>query len=350
MTDRLVDSFGRVHNYVRISVTDLCNLGCQYCRPGSSLGCKVKSELLSFDQLAALVEVLAHMGVTKVRLTGGEPLLRPRLEALIGRLSRIKGISQIGLTTNGMLLGPRASLLRQAGLTDVNISIDSLVPERYAGITGGGDFNRVIKSIESSCKAGFDKVKLNVVLMHGVNDDEIEAFLKLTVNYPLFIRFIEYMPIGDRIQDWRSEYMPAESILMRCEEKGWQIEPAGGSGSTGSTGGLKDELQEEHEISGPARYYRIAGAAGEFGLISPVSRHFCGSCNRLRITANGCVKPCLYWNEEWDLKPYIGDEEGLRRILLQSLASKPLRHEMTIVPKDIASQPYTLRQMSQIGG
>ncbi|MNB75361.1 Cyclic pyranopterin monophosphate synthase [compost metagenome] len=344
MTDRLVDSFGRVHNYVRISVTDLCNLGCQYCRPGSALSCKVKSELLSFDQLTAVVEALAHMGVTKVRLTGGEPLLRPRLESLIGRLSGIKGISRIGLTTNGMLLGPRASLLRQAGLTDVNISIDSLVPERYAGITGGGDFNRVIKSIESSCKAGFDKVKLNVVLMHGVNDDEIEAFLKLTINYPLFIRFIEYMPIGDRIQAWRSEYMPAESILARCEEKGWQIEPVG------NTGQLNDSLHEENEISGPARYYRIAGAAGEFGLISPVSQHFCESCNRLRITANGCIKPCLYWNEEWDLKPYIGDEEKLRHVFLQSLAGKPLRHEMTIAKEETSSKPHTLRQMSQIGG
>lgn len=176
LSDPLVDSFGRVHNYVRISVTDRCNLGCQYCRTGNTAEYTSKMDLLTFDEIVAIVNVLAEMGVTKVRITGGEPLLRPHLEELVSRLSSVSGIRRIGLTTNGMLLASKARALLKAGLTDVNISLDSLLPERYANITRGGNLSRVMRAVEACFEAGFKMLKLNVVLMQGVNDDEIESF------------------------------------------------------------------------------------------------------------------------------------------------------------------------------
>lgn len=345
LSDLLVDSFGRVHNYVRISVTDRCNLGCQYCRPGETAGHPSKMDLLTFDEIAAIVSVLAEMGITKVRITGGEPLLRPHLEDLVDRLSAIPGISRVGLTTNGMLLASKARALRQAGLTDMNISLDSLLPDRYAMITNGGDLSRVISGIEACFKAGFEMLKLNVVLMRGVNDDEIESFLRLTLDYPLQVRFIEYMPIGKQAEAWKAGYMALDGIMAQCADKGWnarRVEPADRmSGS--SFCGTKDD-------SGPAKYYRISGAAGEFGLINPVSDHFCMACNRLRITANGSVKPCLYWNDEWDLKPFIGNNELLRQAIRRSLEAKPQRHEMIVQPGQKPAQHTMMRQMSQIGG
>ncbi|WP_025700930.1 GTP 3',8-cyclase MoaA [Paenibacillus forsythiae] len=345
MSNLLVDSFGRVHNYVRLSITDRCNLGCQYCRPGNKAEYTPQMDLLTFDEMVAIVNALAEMGVTKVRITGGEPLLRPRLEELVAKLGLITGIKRIGLTTNGMLLASKARALRQAGLTDVNISLDSLLPERYARITRGGDLGRVLDAIEACFEAGFETLKLNVVLMQGVNDDEVESFLRLTLNYPLRIRFIEYMPIGVQAEGWKAGYMPLEGIMAQCAEKGWnarRVEPSGGLSNPSYCGTADD--------SGPARYYRISGAAGQFGLISPVSDHFCMACNRLRITADGYVKPCLYWNDEWDLKPFIGNDELLRQVFRQSLEAKPQRHEMLVQPSCKSSQHAMHRQMSRIGG
>ncbi|QWU18388.1 GTP 3',8-cyclase MoaA [Paenibacillus sophorae] len=345
LSDPLVDSFGRVHNYVRLSITDRCNLGCQYCRPGNRAEYTSQTDLLTFDDMVAIVNVLAEMGVTKVRITGGEPLLRPRLEELVARLGAVSGIRRIGLTTNGLLLASKARELRRAGLTDVNISLDSLLPERYAQITRGGDLGRVLDAIEACFEAGFETLKLNVVLMQGVNDDEIESFLRLTLNYPLQIRFIEYMPVGMQQEGWNAKYMPLEGILAQCAKREWNarlVEPADSLSNLSFCGAADD--------AGPAKYYRISGAAGEFGLINPVSEHFCMACNRLRITANGYVKPCLYWNDEWDLKPFIGNDERLRQVIRQSLEAKPQRHEMIVQPSHKPSQHVMLRQMSQIGG
>nr|WP_232101873.1 GTP 3',8-cyclase MoaA [Paenibacillus sp. URB8-2] len=345
LSDPLVDSFGRVHNYVRISVTDRCNLGCQYCRTGNTAEYTSKMDLLTFDEIVAIVNVLAEMGVTKVRITGGEPLLRPHLEELVSRLSSVSGIRRIGLTTNGMLLASKARALLKAGLTDVNISLDSLLPERYANITRGGNLSRVMRAVEACFEAGFKMLKLNVVLMQGVNDDEIESFLRLTLDYPLQIRFIEYMPIGVQAEGWKAGYMPLEGIMAQCAERGWdarRVVPADSLSNPSFCGTAAD--------SGPTRYYRISGAAGEFGLINPVSDHFCMDCNRLRITANGHIKPCLYWNDERDIKPFIGNDEMLRQEIRRSLEAKPQRHEMIVQPNHKPTQHAMLRQMSQIGG
>ncbi|MNO13980.1 Cyclic pyranopterin monophosphate synthase [compost metagenome] len=348
----LADSFGRIHNYVRISVTDRCNLSCKYCRPDQA-DTASSPQPLTFDEISSVVAVLADMGVTKVRLTGGEPLLRPRLEELVARLHAIRGIERIGLTTNGMLLASKARMLREAGLTDVNISLDSLQPERFAKITGGGDVGRVLHAIGSSLDAGIEQVKVNMVVMQGVNDDEIESFLQLTLKYPLHIRFIEYMPIGRGTEGWQAGYMPLGGILERCANAGWAFE-------TVRSGESSYEAAGEHGMSvsttdsGPARYYRIEGAAGQFGLIDPVSKHFCMACNRLRITASGHIKPCLYWNDEWNVRPYIGKAEPLKHLFLESLKSKPVQHEMLGGLKGNGSvrplQESTFRQMSQIGG
>ncbi|QQZ60102.1 GTP 3',8-cyclase MoaA [Paenibacillus sonchi] len=348
----LADSFGRIHNYVRISVTDRCNLSCEYCRPDQA-GAASLPEPLTYDEIASVVAVLADMGVTKVRLTGGEPLLRPRLEELVARLHAVSGIERIGLTTNGMLLASKARVLHDAGLTDVNISLDSLQPERFAKITRGGDVGRVLHAIGSSLNAGFERVKVNMVVMKGVNDDEIESFLQLTLKYPLDIRFIEYMPIGRGTEGWQAGYMPLGGILERCSKAGWAYEPVC-SDDPGHGAALGRDVTMDTTDSGPARYYRIKGAAGQFGLIDPVSKHFCMTCNRLRITASGHIKPCLYWNDEWNVRPYIGKAELLKQLFLRSLEHKPGRHEMPDGLKESGSsrplQENTVRQMSQIGG
>ncbi|OKP88295.1 cyclic pyranopterin phosphate synthase [Paenibacillus helianthi] len=351
LSNALADSFGRIHNYVRISVTDRCNLSCEYCKPDQAAAAS-SPQPLTFDEISSVVAVLADMGVTKVRLTGGEPLLRPRIEELVARLHDIGGIERIGLTTNGMLLASKARALRGAGLTDVNISLDSLQPERFARITGGGDVGRVLHAISASLEAGIERVKVNVVLMHGVNDDEIESFLQMTNKYPLDIRFIEYMPIGRKNEGWKAGYMPLSGILDRCSRAGWAYDAVPPEAANGSS--LEHGLSTSATDSGPARYYRIAGAAGKFGLIDPVSKHFCMTCNRLRITSSGHVKPCLFWNDEWNVRPYIGKDELLKQLFLRSLENKPVRHEMLGGLKADGSyhplQESTIRQMSQIGG
>ncbi|MHA6529115.1 GTP 3',8-cyclase MoaA [Paenibacillus sp. BAC0078] len=353
MSQTLDDSYGRLHNYVRISVTDRCNLSCQYCMPDKNIGAASQSPPLTFEEISSVVSVLADMGVTKVRLTGGEPLLRPRLEELVARLRAISGIGRIGLTTNGLLLSSKARALREAGLTDVNISLDSLQAERFARITGGGDVSRVLHAIGASLEAGVERVKVNVVVMHGVNDDEIESFLQLTLKYPLQIRFIEYMPIGRNIEGWEAGYMPLDGILDRCARAGWEVEPAL-TDQAGVEAIHDPNLSGEAGDSGPARYYRITGAVGQFGLIDPVSNHFCRSCNRLRITAGGHIKPCLYWNDEWNVRPYIGKDEQLKQLFLRSLEGKPVRHEMGQRGMGFGTgqplQSSTIRQMLQIGG
>ncbi|GGF68185.1 GTP 3',8-cyclase [Paenibacillus albidus] len=343
MSDILVDSFGRLHNYVRISVTEHCNLGCQYCNPGRVVGA-TEANLLTYDEIVRTVSVLAEMGVTKVRLTGGEPLLRPNLEELVARLRAISGIKRVGLTTNGLLLANKVQKLRDAGLTDLNVSLDSLIPERFSRITGGGDVSKVLHALAAGFKAGFEVLKLNVVLMKGINDDEIESFLQLTLKYPLYIRFIEYMPMGRDLNGWEAGYMPLEGILERCAKAGFSLEadPHLGRASGEPTGKEAD--------SGPARYFRIQGAAGEFGLINPVSQHFCNSCNRLRITANGHFKPCLCWNEELYIRPYIGQTELLKQLFLRALEAKPSQHMMSGQPGTMPPLKATNRLMSQIGG
>lgn len=335
MEQRLVDKFGRVHDYLRISVTDRCNLRCVYCMPEEGMEFEPEERLLTFDEIAETVRVLAGYGVRKLRLTGGEPMVRKNLEQLVAMLSSIPGIEDIAMTTNGIYFASRAEKFRQAGLTRINISLDSLRADRFALITRGGDIHRVLAGIDAAIRVGLEPIKLNVVLMKGLNDDEIEDFLKLTLERNLHVRFIEYMPIGHDGEGWKSRYLPLSTVLERCERMGWSVEETG----------------KDLKGNGPSQNFRIAGAAGTFGLIHPVSDHFCETCNRLRLTADGNIKPCLYWSDEFNVRKYIGDDRALAELFFRALDVKPESHEMAkALMNEQQSHTPTVRRMSQIGG
>lgn len=334
MSNVLVDKFGRVHDYLRISVTDRCNLRCVYCMPEEGMEFEPDERLLTFDEITEVVRVLASHGVRKLRLTGGEPLLRKNLEDLIARLAAIAGIEDIALTTNGVFFAPRAERFKAAGLTRINISLDSLRADRFSLITRGGDIRKVLQSLEAAYQVGLSPIKLNVVLMKGLNDDEIDDFLKLTFERDIQVRFIEYMPIGHDDQGWRSKYVPLSTVHDRCAANGWEVEASG-----------------DVYGNGPSQNYRIAGARGSFGLIHPVSDHFCETCNRLRLTADGNIKPCLYWSDEFNVRKAIGDEKAMEQLFFKALDLKPESHEMAkALANESQSHIPTVRRMSQIGG
>lgn len=334
LADILQDRFGRVHDYLRISVTDRCNLRCVYCMPEEGMEFEPEDKMLSFDEIYEVVRVLAGLGVRKLRITGGEPMVRKNLEQLIARLSAIPGIEDIALTTNGIYFAQRADKLRAAGLTRINISLDSLRADRFSLITRGGDIHRVLASIEAAYRVGLYPIKLNVVLMKGLNDDEIDDFLMMTMTRDVQVRFIEYMPIGHDDSNWKSKYVPLTTVMDRCVERGWTALPSG-----------------EVYGNGPSQNYRIDGALGSFGLIHPISDHFCETCNRLRLTADGNIKPCLYWSDEFNVRSRIGDDLALAELFLKALDVKPESHEMAkALLSEQQSHSPTLRRMSQIGG
>jgi len=330
----LMDRFGRMHDYLRISVTDRCNLRCVYCMPEEGMEFEPEARLLTFDEIAEVVRIVAGLGVRKLRLTGGEPLVRKHLDQLVSRLSIIPGIEDIALTTNGIYFAGKADKLRAAGLTRVNISLDSLRADRFALITRGGDIRRVLESIEAAYRVGLAPIKLNVVLMKGINDDEIDDFLQMTMERAVQVRFIEYMPIGHQDEGWKNKYVPLSTVLERCAARGWPAEP------TAAVYG-----------NGPAQNYRLAGAQGSFGLIHPVSDHFCQTCNRLRLTADGNIKPCLYWSDEFNVRPLLGDDVAVEELFFRALGIKPESHEMAqaLISASMSHTP-TERRMSQIGG
>jgi cyclic pyranopterin phosphate synthase len=334
MSAILTDRFGRIHDYLRISVTDRCNLRCVYCMPEEGLEFEPEEHLLSFDEIVEVVRVMAGLGVRKLRITGGEPLVRKNIEQLIARLSAIPGIEDIALTTNGIFFAAKAEKLRAAGLTRINISLDSLRADRFSLITRGGDIIRVMDSIDAAYRVGLDPIKLNVVLMKGLNDDEIDDFLEMTIDRKVQVRFIEYMPIGHDDVGWKSKYVPLSTVLERCVERGWAASPFG-----------------EVYGNGPSQNFRIDGAAGTFGLIHPVSDHFCQTCNRLRLTADGNIKPCLYWSDEFNVRTHIGNDQALADLFLKAMEAKPESHEMAkALINEQQSHIPTMRRMSQIGG
>lgn len=334
MIEPLKDSFGRVHDYIRISVTDRCNLRCVYCMPEEGMEFQPHDQIMSYEEIAAILRVLAPMGVSKVRLTGGEPLVRKDLETLVHMIASIEGIQDISLTTNGIMLPSKARLLKEAGLTRINISLDSLHEERYGRITRGGHVHKVLEGIEAAYEAGLDPIKLNMVLMKGFNEDEIRDFIAMTLDRPLHVRFIEYMPIGQASDAWRDSYLPLSRVSEVCQEAGWSIqEEQGPSGN------------------GPSRNMKVVGATGTFGLIHPVSDHFCDSCNRLRLTADGHIKACLYWSDEFNVRRVIDDPQAVANLFRKALGAKPLNHEMALaLEKKAQSHTPTVRRMSQIGG
>jgi len=328
-----LDHFGRPINYLRISVTDRCNLRCVYCMPEDGVTWRPTEEILRFEEIQTVVRAAAEMGISKVRLTGGEPLVRLNVAELVHMLAQVPGIDDLSMTTNGILLSGSAQTLAEAGLNRVNISLDTMRPERFGRITRRGMLEDVVAGIEAALGAGLDPVKINAVVIRGMNDDEIVDFAKTTVDKGWNVRFIEWMPVGT---ESGLEYRWGDTVVT-AEEIREQIELALGGLIPASTSAG----------SGPARYYRVPGASGTIGFIAPVSEHFCFHCNRLRLTADGQLRPCLLSDEEIDLRTALrqgGDVAQIKALILEAIDRKPRQHHL-----NECERPHK-RVMSQIGG
>jgi len=338
----LKDTFDRTIDYIRISITDRCNLRCVYCMPSGGVKFLEHRDILQYEEIARILRVAVHTGMRKVRITGGEPLVRRNITDLIKMIKGIEGIHQLSMTTNGILLERYAEPLAEAGLDRVNVSLDSLKPDRFREITRGGVLDAVLRGIEAAEKAGLTPIKINMVPMRGVNDDEIAEFAKMTLTSPYQVRFIEFMPFVTEDMWNREKFISTEEIQSRVEQVGTLL-PA------------------KMKRSGPARYFTFEGAAGVIGFISPISNHFCKECNRLRLTADGKLRPCLFSETEIDLKPALrnnGSDEEIRRLIELSIAVKPKGHSMrmeNVFPSQDCSPMHGIldterRPMSKIGG
>ena len=282
----LTDSFARVIDYLRISITDKCNLRCIYCMPPDGVAPAQHTDILTYEEIISIVETAARLGVRKVRLTGGEPLIRKNLAFLVSSLKRIQGIEDLSLTTNGLLLEQYAERLAKAGLDRVNISIDSFRPERYREITRGGNLAAVMRGVQAAELAGLRPVKINMVPVRGMNEDEILDFARITLDSEYHVRFIECMPSGSA-DFWTPEkYMTTDEIKEIIRILG-SLTPV------------------RVRKNGPSKYYRLKGAKGVIGFISALTHHFCGDCNRLRLTSDGKLRPCLFSETEIDLRAAI---------------------------------------------
>ncbi len=308
---KLIDSYGRTHDYMRISVTDRCNLRCVYCMGPQGITQIPHEAILSYEEIMKVVTAAVPLGIRRIRITGGEPLTRKGVSGLIEQISKIPEVEDISMTTNGILLAPHAAGLKSAGLKRVNISLDSLKPEKYREITRRGDLRQVLEGIDAALKSGLDPVKINTVLIKGFNDDEVVDLLKMVQQKPVHLRFIEYMPIGDHDQYYRQHFLPLSFVQEAARAAGLPLTPA--PSLTGA---------------GPAEWFAIPGGIGTIGLIHPISRHYCHSCNRLRLTPEGYIKTCLYWNHEYPVRPCINDPEALTKLLLKAVQEKPARHQM----------------------
>ena len=315
------DGFGRKINYLRLSVTELCDLRCRYCMPEDGICKKKHEEVLTEEEMICAVKAAASLGVTKLRITGGEPLVKKNILSICEKSAAVEGISELCMTTNGILLPKFAKSLREAGVRRVNISIDTLNEEKYRYITRRGELKDALAGMEAALNAGFEKVKLNAVLIGGFNDDEILTLSQLTRKYPVDVRFIELMPMYDGNGFDGTAYISCSKVTETLKD----LAPVGADG-------------------GVARLFRLPGAQGNIGLISPISNHFCAACNRIRLTADGRIKPCLHSAEEYSVKGMGYDEmlEQFRRAIL----SKPEFHcELSSV-----SGSHAGRSMNKIGG
>jgi cyclic pyranopterin phosphate synthase len=326
----MTDGFGRRIEYLRISVTDKCNLRCVYCMPEEGLPWLRREQLLSYEEIGEVVRVMAGLGLRRVRITGGEPLVRRDLPTLVRILRDVPGIDDIALSTNAVLLGGQADELRAAGLDRVNVSLDSLIPERMDAISRrAGSAEAIMEGIAAAERAGFFPLKVNCVVMRGRNDDEVEAFAAITRERPWHVRFIEVMPTGDNLGVSHDEYVSSDEILGRIARIG-DLQPVAGPHG-----------------NGPAKYYAFDGAAGTVGVISPMSHNYCGTCNRMRLTADGQLRPCLFGDLHTDLRAPLRAGAPLEPLIRQTLRIKPERHWL-VQGSDEGSGG--LRALSQVGG
>ena len=327
MSVTLRDGFGRSIEYLRISVTDKCNFRCLYCMPAAGLEWLPKSDILSYEEIAEVVRELAPLGLRRLRITGGEPTLRPQLERLIGMLRSIPEIEDISLSTNGLRLPDLARSFRQAGLDRVNMSADSLRPDRIREISRRNiDFDPIASAMSAE-QAGLSPIKINVVVMRGINDDELCDFARLTFDHDWHVRFIELMPVGEMRELTWDHVVPSEEVLHRLEAIA-PLEPAVGPARG----------------NGPARYFRFDGARGTVGVITPMSHTYCGTCNRVRLTADGRLRTCLFGDDEVDLRSPLREGLPLEPFFRSALSSKPKEHHL------LQMQVGGLRALSQVGG
>lgn len=317
------DSFEREISYMRISVTDRCNMRCMYCMPEEGVANLGHERILSFEEIARIVKASAQLGITKYRLTGGEPLVRKGIVSLVESLTKIDGVEEVVMTTNGTMLADKAEALKKAGLQRVNISVDSLLYHKYEEITRGGDLDAAFDGVNAALKYGLTPLKLNVVAMEGFNDDEILNFVQLSINHPINIRFIELMPVGQAAKNNGYRYLSSEEIKKKLPA----LIPLG-------------------KQDGVAELYRYPEAQGNIGFISPMSNMFCGSCNKIRLTADGKLKPCLHTDEEIDLREILktNDDELLKETIRNAILRKGEKHLLNDGAKPVD------RSMSQIGG
>ena len=326
----MIDQFGRRVEYVRVSVTDKCNLRCVYCMPLDGLEWLKRESLLSYEEIASVLRAMAGMGLEKVRITGGEPLVRKDLPRLVGMVAEIPGIVDISLSTNAVLLGDQAQALRDAGVRRVNVSLDSLQEERVDAIARRpGSFGRIMEGLDAAEAVGFDPIKINVVLIGGQNDDEIEDFALITRDRPWHIRFIELMPTGSNLELSADNFVSCQEALARIRRMG-SIEPVDGPAG-----------------NGPATYFRFPGAAGTVGVITPMSHNYCDRCNRMRLTADGQLRPCLFGSIQTNLRDPLRAGADLVPLIEETLRIKPERHYL-IQGSDAGSGG--LVALSQTGG
>ena len=324
------DGYGRRIEYLRISVTDKCNLRCVYCMPAEGLPWLGRSEILTYEEIVRIVRDMAALGLRRVRLTGGEPLVRKDLPRLVAMLRAVEGIDDIALSTNAVLLADLARPLRDAGIDRVNISLDSLQPDRIDTLARRpGSHNAIFEGIRAAEDVGFSPIKVNAVIMRGRNDDEIEDFARITLERPWHVRFIEVMPVGENLGISAAEYVPALEMLERLKRIG-QLRPVAGPAG-----------------NGPATYFQFAGAAGTVGVITPMSHNYCDRCNRMRLTANGRLRPCLFGDIETDLRTPLRAGESLEPHIRHTLEIKPERHQLV---QGSAIGSGGLRALSQVGG
>ncbi|HYC50947.1 MAG TPA: GTP 3',8-cyclase MoaA [Gemmatimonadaceae bacterium] len=321
------DQFGRSIEYLRISVTDRCNFRCVYCMPEAGLPWLPKSEILSYEEIAEVVGQLAPLGLRRLRITGGEPTIRPNLDELIRMLRGIPNIEDVALSTNGVRLPQVASLYRDAGLDRVNISADSLRPDRIAKIARRNLGFDPVAAARAAQDAGLGPIKINVVVMRGINDDEILDFARLTLAHEWHVRFIELMPVGDLRELTFEHVVPSEEILDRVSKIG---------ALTAAEGPARG--------NGPAAYHRLAGAAGTIGVITPMTHTYCASCNRVRLTADGRLRTCLFGDHEVNLREPLRAGAALEPLFRRALDEKPREHAL------LQLRVGGLRALSQVGG
>ena len=317
----MIDRLGRNITYLRISVTDKCNLRCRYCMPEEGVCKKDHADMLTEDEFITAVEAAASLGITKVRITGGEPLVKKNIVSICRRAAAVEGIKEVCLTTNGVLLPELARPLKEAGVKRLNLSLDTLDPQKYAYITRVGKLETFKAGLDAAFEAGFEKIKINAVLIGGFNDSEIAQLAELTRQYSVDMRFIEMMPMYDSGDFDEKAFIPYTKVLEH----------------------LPDAVPVEQD-GGVAKLYRLPGAKGNIGLISPVSAHFCGDCNRIRLTADGKLKPCLHSADEYSLKGLTPD--GMKRVLEEAIWNKPAWHG----DLDALHRSQAGRNMNQIGG